>query len=554
MSAKNISYSEDARQAMLRGVNKLADAVKITLGPKGRNVVLEKKFGSPLSTKDGVSVAKEIELEDARENMGAQLVREVASKTSDVAGDGTTTATVLAQAIFREGVKAVTAGSNPMDVKRGIDRAVESATNEIKKLSRPVAGKAIAQVGIISANNDESIGEIIAQAMEKVGKDGVITVEEAKGLETSLEVVEGMQFDRGYLSPYFVTDAERMETVLEDAYILIHEKKISSMKDLLPVLEQVAKSGKPLLIIAEDVEGEALATLVVNKLRGTLHAAAVKAPGFGDRRKAMLEDIAILTNGTCITEDLGIRLENVKLEDLGRAKKIVIDKENTTLVEGAGKSKAIEGRVKQIRTQIDETTSDYDREKLQERHAKLVGGVAVIKVGAATESEMKEKKARVEDAMHATKAAVEEGIVPGGGVALVRCTSALEDLAKKEEKQNHDIAIGVKIVKRALEEPIRQIANNAGYEGSVIVNQVKGLEEDKAKGANWGFDAQNEKFVNMHDAGIIDPTKVVRSALQNAASIASLMLTTEAVINEIPEEKKAPMAPGMGGGGMGGDF
>jgi chaperonin GroEL len=539
---------------MLRGVNKLADAVKITLGPKGRNVVLEKKFGSPLSTKDGVSVAKEIELEDARENMGAQLVREVASKTSDVAGDGTTTATVLAQAIFREGVKAVTAGSNPMDVKRGIDRAVESATNEIKKLSRPVAGKAIAQVGIISANNDESIGEIIAQAMEKVGKDGVITVEEAKGLETSLEVVEGMQFDRGYLSPYFVTDAERMETVLEDAYILIHEKKISSMKDLLPVLEQVAKSGKPLLIIAEDVEGEALATLVVNKLRGTLHAAAVKAPGFGDRRKAMLEDIAILTNGKCITEDLGIRLENVKLEDLGRAKKIVIDKENTTLVEGAGKSKAIEGRVKQIRTQIDETTSDYDREKLQERLAKLVGGVAVIKVGAATESEMKEKKARVEDAMHATKAAVEEGIVPGGGVALVRCTSALEDLAKKEEKQNHDIAIGVKIVKRALEEPIRQIANNAGYEGSVIVNQVKGLEEDKAKGANWGFDAQNEKFVNMHDAGIIDPTKVVRSALQNAASIASLMLTTEAVINEIPEEKKAPMAPGMGGGGMGGDF
>ena len=554
MSAKNISYSEDARQAMLRGVNKLADAVKITLGPKGRNVVLEKKFGSPLSTKDGVSVAKEIELEDARENMGAQLVREVASKTSDVAGDGTTTATVLAQAIFREGVKAVTAGSNPMDVKRVIDRAVESATNEIKKLSRPVAGKAIAQVGIISANNDESIGEIIAQAMEKVGKDGVITVEEAKGLETSLEVVEGMQFDRGYLSPYFVTDAERMETVLEDAYILIHEKKISSMKDLLPVLEQVAKSGKPLLIIAEDVEGEALATLVVNKLRGTLHAAAVKAPGFGDRRKAMLEDIAILTNGKCITEDLGIRLENVKLEDLGRAKKIVIDKENTTLVEGAGKSKAIEGRVKQIRTQIDETTSDYDREKLQERLAKLVGGVAVIKVGAATESEMKEKKARVEDAMHATKAAVEEGIVPGGGVALVRCTSALEDLAKKEEKQNHDIAIGVKIVKRALEEPIRQIANNAGYEGSVIVNQVKGLEEDKAKGANWGFDAQNEKFVNMHDAGIIDPTKVVRSALQNAASIASLMLTTEAVINEIPEEKKAPMAPGMGGGGMGGDF
>jgi chaperonin GroEL len=538
---------------MLRGVNKLADAVKITLGPKGRNVVLEKKFGSPLSTKDGVSVAKEIELEDARENMGAQLVREVASKTSDVAGDGTTTATVLAQAIFREGVKAVTAGSNPMDIKRGIEKAVETATNEIKKLSKPVAGKAISQVGTISANNDESIGEIIAQAMEKVGKDGVITVEEAKGLETSLEVVEGMQFDRGYLSPYFVTDPERMEVVLEDAYILIHEKKISSMKDLLPLLEQVAKSGKPLVIVAEDVEGEALATLVVNKLRGTLHAAAVKAPGFGDRRKAMLEDIGILTAGKCITEDLGIRLENVKLEDLGRAKKIVIDKENTTIVEGAGKSKTIEGRVKQIRTQIDETTSDYDREKLQERLAKLVGGVAVIKVGAATESEMKEKKARVEDAMHATKAAVEEGIVPGGGVALVRATTALDELAKKEDKNNHDIAIGVKIVKRALEEPVRQIANNAGYEGSVIVNQVKGLEDQKDKGPNWGFDAQNEKFVNMHEAGIIDPTKVVRSALQNAASIASLMLTTEAVINEIPEEKKASAAPGMGGG-MGGDF
>ena len=552
--AKQLLYDDQARKRLLRGVDKLADVVAVTLGPTGHNVILDKSYGGPTVTKDGVTVSKEVDLEDRFENMGAKLVNEVASKTSDLAGDGTTTATVLAQAIFREGVKAVTAGSNPMDVKRGIDRAVESATNEIKKLSRPVAGKAIAQVGIISANNDESIGEIIAQAMEKVGKDGVITVEEAKGLETSLEVVEGMQFDRGYLSPYFVTDAERMETVLEDAYILIHEKKISSMKDLLPVLEQVAKSGKPLLIIAEDVEGEALATLVVNKLRGGLKVTAVKAPGFGDRRKAMLEDIAILTNGKCITEDLGIRLENVKLEDLGRAKKIVIDKENTTLVEGAGKSKAIEGRVKQIRTQIDETTSDYDREKLQERLAKLVGGVAVIKVGAATESEMKEKKARVEDAMHATKAAVEEGIVPGGGVALVRCTSALEDLAKKEEKQNHDIAIGVKIVKRALEEPIRQIANNAGYEGSVIVNQVKGLEEDKAKGANWGFDAQNEKFVNMHDAGIIDPTKVVRSALQNAASIASLMLTTEAVINEIPEEQKAPMAPGMGGGGMGGDF
>jgi len=542
MAAKNITYSEDARQAMLRGVNKLADAVKITLGPKGRNVVLDKKFGSPLSTKDGVSVAKEIELEDARENIGAQLVREVASKTSDVAGDGTTTATVLAQAIFREGVKAVTAGGNPMDIKRGIEKAVEAAIADIKKLSRPIAGKAIAQVGSISANADESIGEIIAEAMEKVGKDGVITVEEAKGLETSLEVVEGMQFDRGYLSPYFITDPERMEVVLEDAYILINEKKISSMKDLLPILEQVAKLGKPLLIIAEDVEGEALATLVVNKLRGTLHAAAVKAPGFGDRRKAMLEDIGILTNGKCITEDLGIRLENVKLEDLGRAKKIVIDKENTTLVEGAGKAKAIEGRVKQIRTQVEETTSDYDREKLQERLAKLVGGVAVIKVGAATETEMKEKKARVEDAMHATKAAVEEGIVPGGGVALLRCIPVLEDLAKKEK--NEDMAIGIKIVKRAVEEPIRQIANNAGYEGSVVVNQVKGLDKDK------GFDAQNDKFVNMIEAGIIDPTKVVRFALQNAGSIAALMLTTEAVINEIPEKEKP--APGMGGGGMGG--
>jgi chaperonin GroEL len=479
--------------------------------------------------------------------MGAQLVREVASKTSDVAGDGTTTATILAQAIFREGVKAVTAGSNPMDIKRGVEKAVEYASEEIKKLSRPVVGKAIRQVGTISANNDTSIGQIIAEAMEKVGKDGVITVEEARGLETSLEVVEGMQFDRGYLSPYFVTDAERMEVVLEDAYLLIHEKKISSMKDLLPVLELTAKSGKPLVIVAEDVEGEALATLVVNKLRGTLHTAAVKAPGFGDRRKAMLEDLAILTNGKCITEDLGIRLENVKLEDLGRAKKVVIDKENTTIIEGAGKSKAIEGRVKQLRTQIDETTSDYDREKLQERLAKLVGGVAVIKVGAATESEMKEKKARVEDAMHATKAAVEEGIVPGGGVALIRCIPGLDDMIKKEK--NEDMAVGIRIVKRALEEPIRQIANNAGHEGSVIVNQVKEMDKDK------GFDAQTEKFVNMHEAGIIDPTKVVRSALQNAASIASLMLTTEAVINEIPEEKKAAGgAPGMGGGGMGGDF
>ena len=477
MAAKNITYSDDARQAMLRGVNKLADAVRITLGPKGRNVVLDKKFGSPLSTKDGVSVAKEIELQDPKENMGAQLVREVASKTSDVAGDGTTTATVLAQAIFREGVKAVTAGGNPMDIKRGIDKAVETCTAEIRKHSRPVAGKMISQVGSISSNNDESIGAIIAEAMEKVGKDGVITVEEAKGLETSLEVVEGMLFDRGYLSPYFITDPERMECVLEDAYILIHEKKISLMKDLLPVLEQSAKLGKPLLIIAEDVEGEALATLVVNKLRGTLHVVAVKAPGFGDRRKAMLEDIGILTNGKCITEDLGVRLESVKIEDLGRAKKIIIDKDETTIVEGAGKSKAIEGRVKQIRAQIEETTSDYDREKLQERLAKLVGGVAVIKVGAATESAMKEKKARVEDAMHATKAAVEEGIVPGGGVAVLRCITTLDDAQKKEKTE--DIAIGIRIVKRALEEPLRQIANNAGYEGSVVVNQVKELEKEQ---------------------------------------------------------------------------
>jgi chaperonin GroEL len=545
MAAKNISYSEDARQAMLRGVNRLADAVKITLGPKGRNVVLEKKFGSPLSTKDGVSVAKEIELEEPNENMGAQLVREVASKTSDVAGDGTTTATVLAQSIFREGVKAVTAGGNPMDIKRGIDGATETAVAYLQKLSRPVAGKAIAQVGSISANNDPMIGKIISEAMDKVGKDGVITVEEAKGLETSLEVVEGMQFDRGYLSPYFVTDSERMEAVIEGAYILIHEKKISSMKDLLPVLEQIAKTGKPLVLIAEDVEGEALATLVVNKLRGTLHVAAVKAPGFGDRRKGMLEDIAILTGGTCITEELGIKLENLKLSDLGHAKKIVIDKDNTTIVEGKGKAKDIAGRVNQIRNQIEETTSDYDREKLQERLAKLVGGVAVIKVGAATESEMKEKKARVEDAMHATKAAVEEGIVAGGGVALLRCVKALDGLAKKEKVE--DQAIGIRIVKRALEEPIRQIANNAGHEGSVIVNQVKDFEADK------GFDAQNEKFANMVNAGIIDPTKVVRSALQNAASIAGLMLTTEALVSEVPEDEKKMAVPGAGAG-MGGDF
>ncbi|HXV74818.1 MAG TPA: chaperonin GroEL [Candidatus Polarisedimenticolaceae bacterium] len=545
MAAKTIAYAEDARQAMLRGVNRLADAVKITLGPKGRNVVLEKKFGSPLSTKDGVSVAKEIELENPNENMGAQLVREVASKTSDVAGDGTTTATVLAQAIFREGVKAVTAGGNPMDIKRGIDLAVESAVDAIKKSSRPVAGKAIAQVGSISANSDEMIGKIIAEAMDKVGKDGVITVEEAKGLETSLEVVEGMQFDRGYLSPYFVTDSERMEAVLENVNILIHEKKISSMKDLLPILEQIAKTGKPLVIIAEDIEGEALATLVVNKLRGTLHVAAVKAPGFGDRRKAMLQDIATLTGGTCITEDLGIKLENIKLTDLGKAKKVVIDKDNTTIVEGGGKAKDIAGRVAQIRNQIEETTSDYDREKLQERLAKLVGGVAVIKVGAATESEMKEKKARVEDAMHATKAAVEEGIVAGGGVALLRAQKGLDKLVKTEK--NEDRQMGIRIVQRSLEEPIRQIANNAGMEGSVVVNEVRGLDETK------GFDAQNEKYTDMINAGIIDPTKVVRSALQNAASIAGLMLTTEALVSEVPEDEKKS-APAMPGGDMGGGF
>ena len=547
MAAKDISYADDARQAMLRGVNRLADAVKITLGPKGRNVVLEKKFGSPLSTKDGVSVAKEIELKDPKENMGAQLVREVASKTSDVAGDGTTTATVLAQAIFREGVKSVTAGGNPMDIKRGIDKATTAAVESIQKLSRPVAGKAIAQVGSISANNDPMIGRIIAEAMDKVGKDGVITVEEAKGLETSLEVVEGMQFDRGYLSPYFVTDSERMEVSFEGAHILIHEKKISSMKDLLPVLEQVAKTSKPLVIIAEDIEGEALATLVVNKLRGTLHVAAVKAPGFGDRRKSMLEDIAVLTGGTCITEDLGIKLENIKLNDLGKAKKIVIDKDNTTIVEGGGKSKEIAGRVTQIRNQVEETSSDYDREKLQERLAKLVGGVAVIKVGAATESEMKEKKARVEDAMHATKAAVEEGIVPGGGVALLRTQKALDKLQKAEK--NEDQASGIRIVRRAMEEPLRQISNNAGQEGSVIVNQVRDLDETK------GFNAQTEKMEDMVKAGIVDPTKVVRSALQNAASIAGLMLTTEALVSEIPEENAPAMPGGMGGApGMGGDF
>src|SRR5882672_10356752 len=539
MPAKNIVYAEDCRQAILRGVNKLADAVKVTLGPKGRNVLLEKKFGSPTSTKDGVSVAKEIELQDPKENIGAQLVREVASKTSDVAGDGTTTATVLAQAIFREGVKAVTAGGNPMDIKRGIDKAVETSTAGIRKLSRPVAGKMISQVGRISSNNDESIGAIIADAMEKVGKDGVITVEEAKGLDTSLEIVEGMQFDRGYLSPYFITDPERMEIVLEDAYILIHEKKISSMKDLLPVLELVAKSGKPLVIVAEDVEGEALATLVVNKLRGTLHTAAVKAPGFGDRRKAMLEDISVLTGGKAITEDLGIKLENIKVTDLGRAKKVVIDKDNTTIVEGAGKSKEIEGRIKQIRAQIEETTSDYDREKLQERLAKLAGGVALIKVGAATETEMKEKKARVEDALNATRAAVEEGIVPGGGVALLRASEALGSL-----KLSGDEATGVAIVRRALEEPIRQIVQNAGLEGSVVVDKVKA-----SKDMTHGFDAESNEYVDMVQAGIIDPTKVERVALQNAASIASLLLTTEAVIADLPESAGSAMPQMPHGGG-----
>jgi chaperonin GroEL len=542
MAAKEIVYSEDCRHAILRGVNKLADAVKVTLGPKGRNVVLEKKFGSPTSTKDGVTVAKEIELEDPRENMGAQMVREVASKTSDVAGDGTTTATVLAQAIYREGCKAVTAGANPMDLKRGIEKAVESVVNEIKGLSKKVAGKAIAQVGTISANNDVTIGQIIAQAMEKVGKDGVITVEEAKGMETSLEIVEGMQFDRGYLSPYFVTDPERMECILDNPLILIHEKKISSMKDLLPLLEQVAKMGRPLVIIAEEVEGEALATLVVNKLRGTLQVAAVKAPGFGDRRKAMLEDIAILTGGKVITEDLGIKLENVKVDDLGEAKKVTVDKDNTTIVEGAGKSSEIEGRVKQIRTQVEETTSDYDREKLQERLAKLVGGVAIIKVGAATETEMKEKKARVEDAMHATKAAVEEGIVPGGGIAFLRAIPVLE----KVKEKNDDIQLGINIVRRALEEPLRQIANNAGHEGSIIVAEAK--EKDRT----MGFDAYSSKWVDMFDAGIIDPAKVTRNALQNAASIAGLMLTTEALIHEVPEKEKP--APAPHGGGMGGMY
>jgi chaperonin GroEL len=544
--AKQIIYGEQSRQAILRGVNALADAVKVTLGPKGRNVVLDKKFGSPTITKDGVTVAKEIDLKDPLENMGAQMVREVASKTSDTAGDGTTTATVLAQAIYREGARNVVAGANPMELKRGIEKAVEVIVEEVKKMARPVSGNMVAQVGTISANSDATIGKIIAEAMDKVGKDGVITVEEAKTLETSLDVVEGMQFDRGYLSAYFVTDAERMEVVLENPVILIHEKKISSMKDLLPVLEQVARLGRPLLIIAEDIEGEALATLVVNKLRGTLQAAAVKAPGFGDRRKAMLEDIAILTGGRAITEDLGIKLESIKLDDLGKAKKITIDKDNTTIVEGAGVSGAIEGRVKQIRAQIEDTTSDYDREKLQERLAKLVGGVAVIKVGAATETEMKEKKARVEDAMHATKAAVEEGIVPGGGVALLRASKALEKL-----KLEGDQAVGLQIIKRAIEEPMRWIAMNAGQEGSIVVSKVKEM-----KSPDEGFNAATEVYEDLVKAGVIDPAKVVRSALQNASSIASLLLTTEALVCELPEEKKeAAGGHAHGGpGGMGGMY
>jgi chaperonin GroEL len=541
--AKEIIHGEQSRQAILRGVNQLADAVKITLGPKGRNVVLDKKFGSPAITKDGVTVAKEIELKDGTENMGAQMVREVASKTSDVAGDGTTTATVLAQAIFREGVKNVAAGANPMALKRGIEGAVAAAVDELKKFSKPVKGEMISQVGAVSANNDKTIGGIIAEAMKKVGKDGVITVEEAKSIETSLEVVEGMQFDRGYLSPYFVTDPERMEVELNECLILLNEKKISSMKDLLPLLEQVAKSGRPLLIIAEDVEGEALATLVVNKLRGTLAAAAVKAPGFGDRRKAMLEDIAILTGGKVISEDLGIKLESVRLEDLGRAKKVTIDKDNTTVIEGNGKHADIEGRVKQLRVQIEETTSDYDREKLQERLAKLVGGVAVIKVGAATETELKEKKARVEDAMHATRAAVEEGIVPGGGVALLRCIPALEKL-----KLSGDEAVGVNIVRRALEEPLRMIAVNAGHEGAVVAEKVR-QNSDPA----YGFNAESEQYEDLVTSGVIDPTKVTRTALQNASSIAALLLTTEALVSEIKEEEKAPAMP-PGGGGMGGMY
>jgi chaperonin GroEL len=541
MAAKQIVYSENSRQAILRGVNQLADAVKVTLGPKGRNVVLEKKFGGPTITKDGVTVAKEVELKDPLENMGAQMVREVASKTSDVAGDGTTTATVLAQCIFREGVKAVAAGANPMALKRGIEKAVDIVVEEVKKFSKPVSGDMIAQVGTISANGDETIGNTIADAMKKVGKDGVITVEESKTMVTELQTVEGMQFDRGYLSPYFISDPDRMECVLEDPYILIHEKKISNMKDLLPLLEQIARAGKPLLVIAEEVEGEALATLVVNKLRGTLNACAVKAPGFGDRRKAMLEDIGILTGGQAIFEETGIKLEGVQLKDLGRAKRITVDKDNTTIIDGAGKQKDIEGRIKQLRAQIDETTSDYDREKLQERLAKLAGGVAVIKVGAATETEMKEKKARVEDALHATRAAVEEGIVPGGGVALLRAASALEKV-----KTEGDEKIGVDIVRRACEEPIRQIVGNGGWEGAIIMEKIRARKD-----SNFGYNAATAEYEDLVKAGVIDPTKVTRSALQNAASISALMLTTEAMICEIPEKKAAPMPGGdHGPGGM----
>jgi len=535
--AKQIVYAENSRQAILRGVNQLADAVKVTLGPKGRNVVLEKKFGGPNITKDGVTVAKEIELKDPLENMGAQMVREVASKTSDIAGDGTTTATILAQAIFREGVKSVAAGANPMAVKRGIDKAVEVAIGEVKKMSKPVSGEMIAQVGTISANSDHTIGETIAEAMKKVGKDGVITVEESKTMATELQTVEGMQFDRGYLSPYFVTDPERMEVAIEDPYILIHEKKISNMKDLLPLLEQIARAGRPLLIIAEEVEGEALATLVVDKLRGTLNACAVKAPGFGDRRKAMLEDIAILTGGRAIFEETGIKLEGVKLDDLGRAKRVTVDKDNTTIVDGAGQSKAIEGRIKQLRTQIDETTSDYDREKLQERLAKLAGGVAVIKVGAATETEMKEKKARVEDALHATRAAVEEGIVPGGGVALLRAATALKDLKVPGDEQ-----VGVDIIRRACEEPIRQIVQNSGEEGAIVIGKIR-----ENSNSHFGYNAQTDKYEDLVESGVIDPAKVTRSALQNAASIAGLMLTTEAMVCEIPEKKQQAQGGHPGG-------
>ena len=539
MAAKQIVYSENSRQAILRGVNQLADAVKVTLGPRGRNVVLEKKFGGPTITKDGVTVAKEIELKDPLENMGAQMVREVASKTSDTAGDGTTTATILAQSIFREGVKAVAAGANPMALKRGIEKAVEVIVNEVKKLSKDVKdNETIAQVGTISANGDTDIGNTIAEAMKKVGKDGVITVEESKTMSTELQTVDGMQFDRGYLSPYFITDPDRMECVVEDPYILIHEKKISNMKDLLPLLEQIARSGKPLLVIAEEVEGEALATLVVNKLRGTLNACAVKAPGFGDRRKAMLEDIAILTGGKALMEETGIKLEGVRLEDLGRAKRVTVDKDNTTIVDGAGSQKSIEGRIKQLRAQIEETTSDYDREKLQERLAKLAGGVAIIKVGAATETEMKEKKARVEDALHATRAAVEEGIVPGGGVALLRAVKGLEGM-----KVHGDEQIGVNIVRRAVEEPVRQIVGNAGYEGAIVIEKIRSSND-----AHYGFNAATAEYEDLVKAGVIDPTKVTRSALQNASSIAALMLTTEAMIAEIPEKKSPAPMPGGGHG------